>query len=320
MKTSAFIIVMALMLTACERKQTAKDEVRFPPPVVKADVEGYEPPTEKQLESADPGQKELKGDPNASVRIAAPTNNYDVVEKSKDKLPVSSAVRVTDTTKKIVKEGDISFEAENISATRKRILQALKRQGGYVYDDSESLNSEDNHKEYSLKIRVPAKGFDMFLDSVLSGAKQIDTKNIRIKDVTTQFIDINTRLDHKKLLEARYLQLLKQASKMSDILEVENKLNEIRTDIESTQGQLNYLSKQVAYSSLDITFYSKAKTDDKTGSGFVYRFKRATDRGWKFVQSLFFDAIACWPAFVIGLILLIWYRRRKANKEVININ
>jgi protein TonB len=56
------------------------DQVRFPPPVVKPDnqVREKDPPTEKQLEVADPGQKEQKGDPNQEVRIDEPVGNADV--------------------------------------------------------------------------------------------------------------------------------------------------------------------------------------------------------------------------------------------------
>jgi len=56
------------------------DQVRFPPPVVKPDneVKEKDPPTEKQLEVADPGQKEQKGDPNQEVRIDEPVGNADI--------------------------------------------------------------------------------------------------------------------------------------------------------------------------------------------------------------------------------------------------
>jgi len=56
------------------------DQIKFPPPVVKHDNEVHEkdPPTEKQLEVADPGQKEQKGDPNQEVRIDEPVGNADV--------------------------------------------------------------------------------------------------------------------------------------------------------------------------------------------------------------------------------------------------
>lgn len=56
------------------------DQVRFPPPVVKPDNEVREkdPPTVKELEVKDPGQKDQKGDPNADVRIDEAVGNSDV--------------------------------------------------------------------------------------------------------------------------------------------------------------------------------------------------------------------------------------------------
>jgi periplasmic protein TonB len=62
------------------------DQVRFPPPIVKPDNEVREkdPPTDKQLEVADPGQKEQKGDPNAQIRIDEPVGNSDVKAVTED--------------------------------------------------------------------------------------------------------------------------------------------------------------------------------------------------------------------------------------------
>ncbi|MGF7041250.1 energy transducer TonB [Mucilaginibacter lappiensis] len=56
------------------------DQVRFPPPVVKPDneVKEKEPPTVKELQVADPGQKDQKGDPNADIRIDEPVGNSDI--------------------------------------------------------------------------------------------------------------------------------------------------------------------------------------------------------------------------------------------------
>lgn len=56
------------------------DQVRFPPPVVKPDneVREKEPPTVKELEVADPGPKDQKGDPNQDIRIEEPVGNADV--------------------------------------------------------------------------------------------------------------------------------------------------------------------------------------------------------------------------------------------------
>jgi len=71
------------------------DQVKFPPPIVKPDNEvKEEPPTQKDLKTADPGQKDQKGDPNADVRIDEPVGNSDVKSVTEDDNKVFSQVEV----------------------------------------------------------------------------------------------------------------------------------------------------------------------------------------------------------------------------------
>lgn len=226
--------------------------------------------------------------------------------------------QITDTSKKIIKEGDIRFETGNLKATKEKIINALKSFGGYVAEENETNNGDNNRKEYNLKIRVPSKNFDGFLGALSASADRIDTKNIRIRDVTTEYIDITTQLKNKNLLEKRYQELLAKATKTSDLLQIENKLTEIRSDIESTQGQLNYLNKQVSYSSLDITFYTKQSGQVNSGNEFGYKLKTALADGWSFLQNLFFGIIGIWPIILIIIIIYWmikrWRKRRRAKK------
>ncbi|TFF33305.1 DUF4349 domain-containing protein [Mucilaginibacter psychrotolerans] len=265
--------------------------VRFPPPVVVPDAE-------QMTVSAD----------NA---IDEPVGNADVHQVAADK-PAATI------EKKIIKTGDIRFETGDVAATRKQILASLKKQGGYVEEDNQTDNGNDNRKEFVLSVKIPAANFDAFLGSVASTATKIDSKNISIKDVSTEFIDTKTRLENKKLLEARYLELLKRATKISEMLEIENKLADIRSDIESTQGQFNYLNKQVAYSSLSITFYTTQPAQVETSVGFWYKLKESFSDGYTLLQSLFFGVLSLWPYWFVlfGFYLLIkrWRNRRKAAK------
>jgi hypothetical protein len=227
----------------------------------------------------------------------------------------SSQAQNTDIEKKIIKEGDISFETGNVTETRKQLLASLKKLGGYVTEDNEYLNGDDNRKQYILNIRIPAKNFDQFLGTVSGTATRIDNKNIRITDITTQYIDVKTRLANKKALEQRYLSLLQKAGKMSDVLEIEAKLSEIRSDIESTQGQLNYMDKQVSYSSLSITFYTKQAEQVDAGNTFGYKFKHALQNGLLLIQSLFFVFISWWPVWVLMVVIVVVIRNRRKKKS-----
>jgi len=300
MKKLVCVAAVALCaLTSCKNKNADVSDVKLVPPVVATDKEVREPGAV------------------ADISINTPVGSADKTYTTEYNNSTSTHT-VTDTAKKIIKNGTIAFETNNLSATRKKILASVKKYGGYVDQDSESLDGDNNRREYNLKIRVPAANFDFILDTVSSTAYKIDSRNISITDVTTEYIDIKTRLDNKKALEKRYLELLAKAAKISDMLEIENKLADIRSDIESTQGQLNYLSKQVAYSSLDVTFYTSQPAQVNSGDGTGYKFKTALGNGWQMLQNLFFGFIGLWPVIlIIGVLYWLfkrWRKRRRAKK------
>lgn len=302
MKKHLLFILFAILMAfaACKNRSGGSSiekanvmEVTLPRPVAKADNEmmdkkaGYEPPVAEAIANADVG--------------SAP------------------AAKPTDIEKKIIKEGDIRFESSDVVKTRKQIISSLKHLGGYAENDSETTDGALGSKEYTIIIRIPAKNFDAFLGTVSSTATKIDSRNIRVKDVTSEFIDTKARLDNKLQLEKRYQNLLSRAGKMRDLLDIEEKLTEIRSDIEATQGQLNYMSKQVAYSSLNITFYTVQPEQVATGNGFGYKFKHALTGGWESLQDLFFGLLSNWYLLVIIAVIIVFvkrWRRRRAVKAV----
>ena len=264
---------------------------------------------------------ELKAPPHSERETLSDVKMAQQATNSKEFAP--QATKPDEVSKKIIKEGDISFETNDTKRTRNSIYTALSKLGGYIGEESETNSSDYNRKEFNLKIRVPAKNFDQFLNGVTAIAEKIDSKNIRIKDVTTEYIDITTQLANKRKLEERYLELVKKANRMADLLEIENKIAEIRTDIESTQGRLNYLVKQVDYSSLDITFYTKQIAVQDNGSTFGYRLKSALADGWIVLGGLFFGFIQVWPIWILfGIVIYLIraWRRRRRNRQPILVN
>ena len=249
--------------------------------------------------------------PVAEQLMAADANSAGNTTNSK--VQPASAQQVD---KKIIKEGEISIEASNPKVARKVLTDSLTKLGGYLDEETESNDPGNNRKNYVLSVRIPAQHFERFLSAVSSAADHIESKSVRIKDVTTEYIDITTRLKNKTLLENRYKALLQKATKMADVLEVEGKLTEIRTDIETTQGQLNYLNKQIAYSSLQITLFSKTLSGKNDGNGFGYRFKNALTDSWQLVQDLFFGLITYWPLLLVLAIIIIAIRRWRKRRLV----
>ncbi|MBD1385625.1 DUF4349 domain-containing protein [Mucilaginibacter rigui] len=302
MKKRLLFILLAIGMAfiACKHQPEEKVklmEVSLPPP----------PAAEKAL---------------SSQKFSAPVikANEDNIEQDADQISdkggesVPLATNKVDIEKKIIKEGDIRFESADVVKTRKQILTSLKHFGGYAENDSETTDAALRSKEYTIVVRIPAKNFDAFLGTVSSTATKIDSRNIRVKDVTSEFIDTKARLDNKLQLEKRYQNLLSRAGKMRDLLDIEEKLTEIRSDIEATQGQLNYMSKQVAYSSLNITFYTVQPEQVATGDGFGYKFKHALTRGWDFLQDLFFSLIGNWPLLIVFAVVFVFIKRWRGRR------
>ena len=221
---------------------------------------------------------------------------------------------MADTSRKIIKNGDISFEVRDVKATRKALITATKKLNGYIAKETKS-GYEDDRKNYTLHIKVPAENFDALLESISTTAEKIDSKNIHIQDVTAEFIDTKTRIHNKKALEKRYLELLSKASKITDMLAIEDKLGEIRAEIESTEGQFLQMQNQVAYSTMAITFYTKSIVTE-TGKGFGYQFSNSLAKGWDVMAASFFSILTLWPLILVtvGLYFRYWHFRKKRNK------
>ncbi len=215
--------------------------------------------------------------------------------------------------KKLIKNGELGFQTNNLSETRKKIEAALKANGGYI--SKENSYDYSNNPTDELIARVPAKDFDKFLAQVLDGVEKIDYKRVDIEDVTEQFVDIEARLKSRRQLEQKYEELMVKASNMDDILKIQKEKEIIREEIESAEGRLKYLSNQVGYSTLKITYY------EHKASGFNFGGKMGNalkDGSTGFLWFLII-MVQLWPLWLMGG--LVWWfilfliKRSKRKKQ-----
>jgi len=210
--------------------------------------------------------------------------------------------------RKLIKEGWLEFETKSLLSTRNNILEAVNTYNAYISSDQEFKST--GKVSNILAIRIPAMYFDDFLNSATEGVERFDVKNINVKDVTEEYLDVEARVKTKKALEERYVSLLEKASNITEILEIEKQIGELRTEIESIEGRLNFLQNQVSYSTLTITFYKKVPYETQFGE----KFKNGLRNGWTNLVWFFVFLTNLWPFIVIG-VGVFWgiriYRRRK---------
>lgn len=214
--------------------------------------------------------------------------------------------KVNPTERKVIKTGILRAEVDELENSRDQLSALVKKQGGMI--SNESSTKESDREEVTLQVKVPAAQFDAFVASLEKIVKQIDQKELNSSDVTSEYIDIQARLHTKVELEKRYLQLLQRASKVEEVLSIERELANVRADIESMQGQLNYFNKQVQYSSLTLTLY-ESKLES---TPFFSQVGPAFHTGWQLLLGFFLILFRLWPLYVFGGV--VYFIVRKKNR------
>ncbi len=226
------------------------------------------------------------------------------------------------TGEKIIRTAHIGIRLRNYDRDKHAIYDAIEKYEAYV--SSENERNETYRISNDLQIRVPNDKFDKLIADLTAGegVHNIDYKRINSQDVGEKYFDIATRLKTKKAVEQQYLDILKQAKTIKDILAVQEEIRQLREEIESAEGQIRFLSDQIRFSTVNLSVYQNLENGSLVEKpGFFNKLKNAFQSGWKGLISLFLGIVHLWPfvILIVGLIWLIRKRRlfgwRKSTKE-----
>ena len=233
----------------------------------------------------------------------APVAEYEVIPSTKRSIDNNEIER------KLIKQGVLRFETDNLQSTHQRIVALVQKSGGYLAGDAEEKGYD--RIIHQLTVRIPANQFDSFLAEVSSGVAHFDEKRIEVSDVTESYVDLEARINTKKELEKRYLQLLEKANTVEDMLSIEREMANLRSDIESLEGRFRVMNNQIAYATLEISYYVK-ELEATHGNG--YKIQRALKDGLDGLLGFFIGLISIWP-LLIFFSLLTWFIIRRFKRK-----
>lgn len=216
---------------------------------------------------------------------------------------------------KIIKHGHLRFETSNLEETYAQVRAAVAKYKATIQNDSEGKDYNSLYK--NLTIRVPNQDFDNFIADLSKGVSYFDTKEISSQDVTEEYIDIDARLNAKKILETRYFELLRKASKVSEMIEIEKQLSEIREEIESKEGQLRYMKNRIAMSTVNIEFYKTIAQESGVTVSYGSKIWNALKSGFNGISGFFIGLLESWP-FIVILVAVFYLIRKRFKKKRIN--
>lgn len=223
----------------------------------------------------------------------------------------------------------VSAETDDLDAALPELTKALEECGGYMEDQNlynGSAYSGRRYRSASLTLRIPADSLDGFTAQIGSLTNVVSSSR-STEDVTLQYVDTESRISVLKTEQTRLMELLAQADNMTDLLEIESRLTDIRAELESYTSQLKVLENQIDYATLslsltEVTEYTPVEEKSRLqqiGEGFVNSLKGLgtgiLDLGSWILINLPYLAVAALAVFGIRKILKAALRKRKAKAE-----
>ena len=213
---------------------------------------------------------------------------------------------------KIIKSATARYKVKNVKKATSKIKAIAQKNGAYISDLR--FQNDLYKKENRFTIKVPQRYFDTIMDSVNIIVDFVEYENITTKDVTEEYIDIETRLKTKIEVKTRYETILrKNAKTVEDILKTEDKLRIIQEEIEAAQGRLKYVTNKVAFSTIQIDLYESVdykETPESYTKTFWNSAKGGLSNGWYFIESFIIILINIWPLLLIGIISFFIVKKR----------
>ena len=224
--------------------------------------------------------------------------------------------RQASTSPKIIYTANLTLESKDYDTARAALDAALNDAGGYLESSSE-YSDVGSSRSVNLTFRVPEENYQSFLDAVAQ-AGNVTYKSQQADDVTTQYMDVETRLANLEAQRTRLQELQAQADNLSDLLQIETSLTDVQSQIESWQSQLDWYSNQVQQCTVYVNL-SEVQNYTPTDESFLGSVGAAFAQGWSnFVNGL--QQLAVWLAGAWPVVLVIaaaaagfavWRKKRK---------
>ena len=223
----------------------------------------------------------------------------------------------------------LSAETEDLDALMENLDEAIAGLNGYVEDQSVyngSTYSSRRYRNASLTVRIPAEDVDQFTQQV-AGIANVVSKETNRQDVTLSYVATESRMTALQTEEARLLELMAQAETMSDLLEIEARLTDVRYELESVTSQLRLYDNQIDYATIylslsEVQEYTPVEEPtlwERISGGFRSSLEDLGDGAvdllvWIIVSSPYLVILA---AVIVVIVLLVKRRkkRRQAKKQ-----
>lgn len=231
---------------------------------------------------------------------------------------VSDASTTATADRKIVKTAQVRIKTRNFDTLMSDIKHKIEQYGGYIEQSQEYNYDSASNRNANMDVKIPADKLEQFIEE-LEVIGTVISKVIASDDITDSYIDVESRINALETEEKTLLGILEKAENLTDVIELQNRLSTVRSDLESMKAKKQHYNGMVAYSgiSLDINEVERVVEGDDTFFGEVKErlMNNLYDLG-DFLRELAISLIASLPYIAIvgvvaAVVIIIVKKSRK---------
>lgn len=156
---------------------------------------------------------------------------------------------------KIIRTGSIELEVTDVGQALRAARNAVVGLGGYV--GASSTSNTDDRPSAEITYRIPSDRWEEALDALrdLNGlTTKVAREQTQAVEVTGQVVDLEARIRNLRASETALQGIAANATRISDVLEVESRLTDVRGQSEQLTAALEALNDQASYATLTVYF------------------------------------------------------------------
>jgi hypothetical protein len=190
--------------------------------------------------------------PSKAKPVAVPQQ----VETAGAERSVAASAAPGADARKIIRTSSLEMVVQRPAEAAEQITSLAESLGGYLVSAD---GGGQNATAGMLTIRIPAARFEEARAAIRKLGLRVESEKIDAQDVSRQYVDQEANLRNLRAEEAGYLEILKQAHTVKDMLAVSERLSAVRGQIEQQQAEFNALSRQIETVALTISLRTEAE-------------------------------------------------------------
>jgi hypothetical protein len=220
--------------------------------------------------------------------------------------------------RKLVYKVLLDVSVKDVQAGFEQIATIAETNGGFVADSN--IRQEGDIRRASVTIRVPAGRYQDALGQIRGLATKVESERATTSDVTEEFTDLQSRQRNLEAAEQQLLVFLGQAKNVQEVLQVQDRQNSTRAEIERVQGRINLLNRLSELATIQVQLRpdSAPLVNGAPPSGPLAAVQRGWDASTELLGGLLLAALTAlaFSWWLLPLVALgIWLVRRELRRR-----